>query len=100
MLSSSARKKRSGAQRSAEPSWSERFVKDGSWLTAEEFEEAQRLLKAARSDVRAAGALAADAEQENDVVGFHAQQAVEKSIMRPPGRQPEPPRRRSASRLV
>jgi len=49
-------------------------------LTPEELEEAGRLLRAARSDLRAAGALAADAEQENDVVGFHAQQAVEKSI--------------------
>jgi hypothetical protein len=64
-----------------EPSWNGRFVKGGSWLTPEELEEARRLLKAARSDRRAAGALAADAEQENDVVGFHAQQAVEKSIM-------------------
>jgi HEPN domain-containing protein len=49
-------------------------------LTPEELEEARRLLKAARSDLRAADALAADAGQENDVVGFHAQQAVEKSI--------------------
>ena len=43
------------------------------------FKARQRLLKAARSDLRAAEALAADAEQDDDVVGFHAQQAVEKS---------------------
>jgi HEPN domain-containing protein len=49
-------------------------------LTPEELDEAERLLKAARSDLRAAAALAVDVEQENDVVGFHAQQAVEKSI--------------------
>jgi HEPN domain-containing protein len=49
-------------------------------LSPEELEEAQRLLKAARSDLRAADALAPDAEQGNDVVGFHAQQAVEKAI--------------------
>jgi HEPN domain-containing protein len=49
-------------------------------LTPEELEEAQRLIRAARSDLRAATALAVDVEQENDVVGFHAQQAVEKSI--------------------
>ena len=47
-------------------------------MTPEELEEVQRLLKAARSDMRAAEALAADAEQDDDVVGFHAQQAVEK----------------------
>ena len=80
MLLSSARRKPSGDRRSVEPSWNGRFVKGESWLTPEELEEARRLLKAARSDLRAAGALAADAEQENDVVGFHAQQAVEKSI--------------------
>lgn len=49
-------------------------------MTPEELEEANRLLRAARSDLRATDALAADSEQENDVVGFHAQQAVEKSI--------------------
>jgi HEPN domain-containing protein len=37
-------------------------------------------LTAARSDIRAAKALAADADQSNDVIGFHAQQAVEKAI--------------------
>jgi HEPN domain-containing protein len=49
-------------------------------LTPEEFEEAGRLLKAGRSDLRALEALAADPKQEDDVVGFHAQQAVEKSL--------------------
>jgi predicted nucleotidyltransferase len=38
-----------------------RFAKGGSWLTSEELEEARRLLKAARSALRAAEALAADA---------------------------------------
>ena len=49
-------------------------------MTPEGSEEAARLLRAARSDLRAAEALAADAQQEDDVVGFHAQQAVEKAI--------------------
>jgi hypothetical protein len=38
------------------------------------------MLTAARSDLRAAGLLAADDQQTGDVIGFHAQQAVEKAI--------------------
>ena len=38
------------------------------------------MLTAARSDLRAARLLAADAQQTGDVIGFHAQQAVEKAI--------------------
>jgi HEPN domain-containing protein len=49
-------------------------------LTPEELEEAGRFLKSARSDLRALQALVADPAQENDVIGFHAQQAVEKSL--------------------
>lgn len=49
-------------------------------MTPEESEEAQRLLKAARSDLRAAEVLAADPEQGDDVIGFHVQQAVEKGL--------------------
>jgi HEPN domain-containing protein len=49
-------------------------------LTPEESEEAARLLRAARADLRAAKVLAADADQANEVIGFHAQQAVEKAI--------------------
>jgi len=49
-------------------------------LTPEESEEAERLLMAARADLRAAKVLAADADQANEVIGFHAQQAVEKAI--------------------
>ena len=49
-------------------------------MTSEESEEAARLLRAARSDLRALHLLAADPEQSNDVVGFHAQQAVEKAL--------------------
>jgi hypothetical protein len=60
----------------------ERALRDGSSLTLEELEEARRLLKTARSDLRAAETLAPDAQQENDVVGFQSQQAVEKSIKR------------------
>ena len=45
-------------------------------LRPEQLEEAARLLRAARSDLRAATLLAADVEQEDDVVGFHAQQAT------------------------
>lgn len=58
----------------------ERCAKDACWLTPEESAEADRLLSAARSDLRAAKALAVDPEQANSVVGFHAQQAVEKAI--------------------
>lgn len=49
-------------------------------MTPEESEEAARLLRAARADLRAAKVLAADADQANEVIGFHAQQAVEKAI--------------------
>ena len=38
------------------------------------------MLTAARSDLRAANVLVADPDQANDVIGFHAQQAVEKAI--------------------
>ena len=69
-----------GAQWSGGRWLSARCAKGGFWLTAEEFEEAKRLLTAARSDLRAAELLAGDAAQGNDVVGFHVQQAVEKSI--------------------
>ncbi len=68
------------AQLSEEPSWIALFAKDGRSLTPEEAEEASRLLRAARSDLRALEALAADPEQEQDVIGFHAQQAVEKAL--------------------
>lgn len=37
-------------------------------------------MTAARSDLRAARLLAADTQQSGDVIGFHAQQAVEKAI--------------------
>ena len=49
-------------------------------MTPEESEEAVRLLKAAHADLRAAKLLAAHDDQANAVVGFHAQQAVEKAI--------------------
>jgi HEPN domain-containing protein len=48
-------------------------------LTPEELEEAERLLKAARSDLRAAAALAVDVEQGVTLSGS-MQPAVEKSI--------------------
>jgi HEPN domain-containing protein len=52
----------------------------GRSLKPEEAEEARRLMTAARSDLRAAKLLATDDEQSADVIGFHAQQAVEKAI--------------------
>ena len=48
--------------------------------TPEEFEVAGLLLRKAASDLSAARALARDPDQQDDVVGFHAQQAVEKSL--------------------
>jgi HEPN domain-containing protein len=48
--------------------------------TPEEVEVADLLLRKAASDLSAARALARDPEQQDDVVGFHAQQAVEKSL--------------------
>ena len=48
--------------------------------TPEELEVAGLLLRKAASDLSAARALAADSHQQDDVVGFHAQQAVEKSL--------------------
>jgi HEPN domain-containing protein len=49
-------------------------------LTPEERDEAELLLKLARSDLRAAEALARDPQQSGYIVGFHAQQAVEKAM--------------------
>lgn len=37
-------------------------------------------MRAALADLRAAAALAVDAEQADEIIGFHAQQAVEKAI--------------------
>jgi HEPN domain-containing protein len=48
--------------------------------TPEEVEVAELLLAKAASDLSAARALARDLDQQDDVVGFHAQQAVEKAL--------------------
>lgn len=48
--------------------------------TPEQLEVADLFLSKAASDLTAARSLAADAGQQDDVVGFHGQQAVEKSI--------------------
>lgn len=48
--------------------------------TPEEFEVADLFLRKAASDLAAARALAVDPDQHDDVVGFHAQQTVEKSL--------------------
>ncbi len=48
--------------------------------TPEEVEVADLLLGKAASDLSAARVLADDANQQDDVVGFHAQQAIEKSL--------------------
>ena len=80
MWSFSVRRRLIDAQLSEEPWWIARFAKGERSLTPEESEEASRLLRAARSDLRALEALAADPEQEHDVIGFHAQQAVEKAL--------------------
>jgi HEPN domain-containing protein len=48
--------------------------------TPEQLEVADLYLTKAASDLAAAQALAADTGQRDDVVGFHAQQTVEKSI--------------------
>lgn len=50
--------------------------------TPEEVEVADLLLRKVASDLSAARALARDPEQQDDVVGFHAQQAIEKSLKR------------------
>jgi HEPN domain-containing protein len=48
--------------------------------TPEELEAADLFLGKAASDLAAARLLAGDADQDDDVVGFHAQQAVEKAL--------------------
>lgn len=48
--------------------------------TPEEFEVADLFLRKAASDLAAARTLAVDPDQHDDVVGFHAQQTVEKSL--------------------
>jgi len=52
----------------------------GSSPSPEQLEVAGLLLRRAESDLRACRRLADDASMEDDVVGFHAQQAVEKAI--------------------
>lgn len=49
-------------------------------LTPEELDAADLFLRKAASDLAAAQTLGADQEQDDDVVGFHAHQAVEKSL--------------------
>jgi HEPN domain-containing protein len=53
---------------------------DESSISSEQVEVAGVLLERAQSDLRAADKLAEDAAMDDDVVGFHAQQAVEKSL--------------------
>lgn len=48
--------------------------------TPEQLEVADLYVGKAASDLAAARLLAADPEQQDDVVGFHAQQAVEKAL--------------------
>ena len=48
--------------------------------TPEELEVAALLVRKAASDLAAAQALCRDPDQLDDVIGFHAQQAVEKSL--------------------
>jgi len=48
--------------------------------TPEELEVADLFLRKAASDLSAAHVLARDRDQQDDVVGFHAHQAVEKSM--------------------
>lgn len=49
-------------------------------MSPEQEEVARILLDRARSDLRACSTLARSEVMEDDVVGFHAQQAIEKSI--------------------
>jgi HEPN domain-containing protein len=49
-------------------------------LSQAELEEAQLLLRKAREDADAATKLAADGDTADAIVGFHAQQAVEKAL--------------------
>jgi HEPN domain-containing protein len=49
-------------------------------LSQAELEEAQLLLRKAREDADAAAKLAADGDTADAIVGFHAQQAVEKAL--------------------
>ena len=57
-----------------------RFARAAFLPTREEIEAADLFLGKAASDLAAARLLSGDDEQDDDVVGFHAQQAVEKSL--------------------
>lgn len=57
-----------------------RFARAAFLPTPEEIEAADLFLGKAASDLAAARLLAGDDEQDDDVVGFHAQQAVAKSL--------------------
>jgi HEPN domain-containing protein len=52
----------------------------GSSPSPEQIEVAELLMRRAESDVRACRRLAGDPEMDDDVVGFHAQKAVEKAV--------------------
>jgi len=49
-------------------------------LSRPELEEARLLLRKAREDAQAVSKLASDASVADSIVGFHAQQAVEKAL--------------------
>jgi HEPN domain-containing protein len=52
----------------------------GSSPSPEQIEVAELLMRRAESDVRACRRLAGNPEMDDDVVGFHTQQAVEKAV--------------------
>jgi len=70
-----------GAVRRFAARWSSAHcARAASLPTPEELEVAELFLRKAASDLAAARTLAAAPDQQDDVVGFHAQQAVEKSL--------------------
>jgi HEPN domain-containing protein len=71
---------RAAVQWSEERSLSVLFVRAAYLPTREHREVAQLLLEKAAGDLAAAQLLAADERQADHVIGFHAQQAVEKAI--------------------
>jgi HEPN domain-containing protein len=79
MSSSSLRRRRHDAGACQARLFIGRFARAAS-LSLPEFEEAQLLLRKAREDADAAAKLAPDGSTADTIVGFHAQQAVEKAL--------------------
>ena len=80
MSSSSMRRPRAGVRLSAAPWSSGRCAKARCLSSPEHREVAELMLAKARADASAARLLATHEDQDDGIIGFHAQQACEKAL--------------------